>query len=207
MDVQSHLERLIGEVEKNPRIHIFRGTKIEKVDGLVGNFKTDIKTHGELKTIDHGVVIVATGGEEYRPSEFLYGQDTRITTQMDLEREMVLHPESIRSLKNVVMIQCVGSRNEERPYCSRICCSEAIKNALMLKQINPDINVYLLYRDIRTYGFKEDFYEKAREAGVLFLRYDQEKEPRVEKGEEGLEVFANNPFSMMNSLSVLILWS
>ncbi len=116
-----------------------------------------------------------------------------ITTQMDLEREMVLHPESFKSLKNVVMIQCVGSRNDERPYCSRICCSEAVKNAFMLKQINPESNVYVLYRDIRTYGFKEDYYEKAREAGVLFIRYDQEKEPRIEKGEEGLQVIVHEP--------------
>ncbi len=107
------------------------------MDGFVGNFKTGIKTKGEIRTIDHGVVIVATGAEEYRPAEFLYGQDSRVTTQMDLEKEMVLHPESFKASKNIVMIQCVGSRNEERPYCSRICCSEAIKNALMLKQINP----------------------------------------------------------------------
>ena len=148
---------------------------------------------GSVKTLDHGVIIVTTGGEEYRPTEFLYGQDPRITTQMDLEREMVLHPESFKPPKNVVMIQCVGSRNDERPYCSRICCSEAIKNALELKEMSPDTNVYILYRDIRTYGFKEDYYEKAREAGVLFIRYDPEKEPRMEKEEDGLQVIAHEP--------------
>ena len=88
------------------------------------------KRKGSGRLFDHGVIIVATGGEEYRPTEFLYGQDPRVTTQMDLEREMVLHPESFKPPKNVVMIQCVGSRNDERPYCSRICCSEAVKNAL-----------------------------------------------------------------------------
>ena len=126
-------KNVIDEVGKNPRIQVFKGTTIEKVEGFVGSFKTEIKTKGERKTLDHGVIIVTTGGEEYRPTEFLYGQDPRITTQMDLEKEMVLHPESFKSPKNVVMIQCVGSRNDERPYCSRICCSEAVKNALTLK--------------------------------------------------------------------------
>jgi heterodisulfide reductase subunit A len=112
---------------------------------------------------------------------------------MDLERGMVSHPESFSALKNVVMIQCVGSRNEERPYCSRICCSEAIKNALRLKSIHPECTVYILYRDIRTYGLKEDYYEKAREAGIIFIRYDEEKEPKVEKTEEGLQVVVHEP--------------
>jgi heterodisulfide reductase subunit A len=191
MDVRTHLERLIGEVEKHPRIQTFRETTIEKVDGFVGSFKTEIKTKGEPKVLDHGVILVATGGEEYQPKEFLYGQDDRITTQSDFEREMVLHPESLRSVKNVVMIQCVGSRNDERPYCSRVCCSVAVKNALKLKQIRPETNVYVLYRDIRTYGLKEDYYEKAREAGVTFIRYDQEKEPRIAKEGEDIQVIAH----------------
>ena len=193
LDVQTHLKQLIGEVEKDPRIHLLKGTTIEKIDGFVGNFKTRVKTGNEVKELSHGVIIVATGAEEYQPVEFLHGQDKRVTTQMDLEKQMVLQPESLNSLKNVVMIQCVGSRNDERPYCSRICCSEAIKNALRLKSIRPEINIYILYRDIRTYGFKEDYYEKARENGVLFIRYDPEREPRVEKGEEGLQVVVHEP--------------
>ena len=169
-------------MEKDPRIHLYKGATIEKIDGFVGNFKTPSVQTTRRQEISHGVIIVATGADEYRPKEFLYGQDSRITTQMELEKEMVIRPDSTRSLKNVVMIQCVGSRNDERPYCSRICCSEAVKNALTLKSLNPETNVYVLYRDIRTYGFKEDYYEKAREAGVLFIRYDEEKEPRVERG-------------------------
>jgi heterodisulfide reductase subunit A-like polyferredoxin len=191
LDVQTHLRQLIGEVEKNPRIQLLKGTTIEKIDGFVGNFKTRVKTDTDVKELSHGVIIVATGAEEYHPVEFLHGQDKRVTTQMDLEKQMVLQPESLNSVKNVVMIQCVGSRNDERPYCSRICCSEAIKNALRLKSIRPEINVYILYRDIRTYGFKEDYYEKARENGVLFIRYDPEKEPRVEKDEENLQVIVH----------------
>jgi heterodisulfide reductase subunit A len=193
LDVQVFLESLISEVEKDPRIHLYKGATIEKVDGFVGSFKTTVRADNETSEISHGVVIVATGADEYRPQEFLFGQDSRITTQMEFEKEMVIRPDSTRSLKNVVMIQCVGSRNDERPYCSRICCSEAVKNALTLKSLNPETNVYVLYRDIRTYGFKEDYYEKAREAGVLFIRYDEEKEPRVERGEDGLRVIVHEP--------------
>jgi len=136
---------------------------------------------------------VATGAEEYRPREFLYGQDSGVLTQKELEEKIALHPESLKGAKNAVMIQCVGSRNEERPYCSRVCCSDAIKNALKLKSIRPEINLYILYRDIRTYGFKEDYYEKAREMGILFIRYDPEREPRVEKEEGGLRVIVHEP--------------
>jgi heterodisulfide reductase subunit A len=192
-DVQAHLQRLTKEVEKNPRIHLMTKTSIEKIDGFIGNFKTRVQNGNESKEITHGVIIVATGAEEYRPKEFLYGQDPRVTTQRELEERMAFSPESLKSLKNVVMIQCVGSRNEERPYCSRICCSEAIKNALRLKSLAPETNVYILYRDIRTYGFKEDYYEKAREAGILFIRYEPEREPRVEMGEDDLHVTAHEP--------------
>jgi heterodisulfide reductase subunit A len=193
MDVRSNLESVIGEVERNPRIHLFKGTAIEKIDGFVGNFKTRIRANGELKEIEHGVIVVATGAEEYRPTEFMYSRDRRIITQMDLEAEMALRPDAFGSMKDVVMIQCVGSRNDTRPYCSRICCSEAIKNGLRLKEINPEINVYILYRDIRTYGFKEDYYEKAREAGILFIRYDEEREPRVEGDGNGIRVVVYEP--------------
>jgi len=137
--------------------------------------------------------VVATGAEEYWPKEFLYGKDPRVITQKEMEEKIFLRPEDLKSLKNVVMIQCVGSRNDERPYCSRICCSEAIKNALTLKSMYPEINVYILYRDIRTYGFKEDYYRKAREAGVIFIRFDPEREPLVEKEGKDLKVTVHEP--------------
>ena len=191
--VQSQLEKLIKEIEKDPRIHLLKETTIEKVEGFVGNFKTHVKSNDGTQTIDHGVIVVATGAEEYRPQEFLYGQDQRVMTQKELEERIALRPESLRGTHNVVMIQCVGSRNEERPYCSRICCSEAIKNALKLKAASPETNVYILYRDIRTYGFKEDSYEKARETGILFIRYDPDREPKIEKGADGLQVIVHEP--------------
>jgi heterodisulfide reductase subunit A-like polyferredoxin len=192
-NVQSYLEHLIKEVEKDPRIHLLTRTNIEKIDGFVGNFETHVRMNGESKKLDHGVIIVATGAEEYHPFEFLYGQNARVTTQKELEEKIALHPHHLKDLKNVVMIQCVGSRNDDRPYCSRICCSEAIKNALKLKSMSPEMNIYVLYRDIRTYGFKEDYYEKAREAGVLFIRYDPEREPRLETEGEGLQVVVHEP--------------
>jgi heterodisulfide reductase subunit A-like polyferredoxin len=192
-DVQSRLDHLIKEVEKNPRIHLMTRATIEKIDGFVGNFKTQIRNGNEFKELSHGVIVVATGAEEHRPNEFLYGKDTRVITQKELEERIVLTPASLKTLKNVVMIQCVGSRNGDRPYCSRICCSEAIKNALKLKALAPETNVYILYRDIRTYGFKEDYYEKAREEGVLFIRYEPEREPRLETEADGLGVAVYEP--------------
>jgi heterodisulfide reductase subunit A-like polyferredoxin len=187
-DVQSHLEHLIKEVEKDPRIHLMAKATIEKIDGFVGNFKTQIRNGNGFKELAHGVIVVATGAEEYRPKEYLYGKDARIITQKELEEKITLTPGALKAFKNVVMIQCVGSRNGDRPYCSRICCSEAIKNALKLKALAPETNVYILYRDIRTYGFKEDYYEKAREEGVLFIRYEPEREPRLEIEGDGLGV-------------------
>jgi heterodisulfide reductase subunit A len=168
-------------------------TAIEKIEGFVGNFKTRIPNGNEFKELTHGVIVVATGAEEYRPKEFLYGEDARIITQKELEERIALTPDSLKALKNVVMIQCVGSRNGDRPYCSRICCSEAIKNALKLKALAPETNVYILYRDVRTYGFKEDYYEKAREEGVLFIRYEPEREPRLETEGDGLGVAVYEP--------------
>jgi heterodisulfide reductase subunit A-like polyferredoxin len=192
-DVQSRLEHLIKEVEKDPRIHLMTKTIIEKIDGFVGNFITRVRNGNGLKELSHGVIVVATGAEEYRPKEFLYGKDARVITQKELEEKIVLAPEALKQIKNVVMIQCVGSRNGDHPYCSRICCSVAIKNALNLKALAPDLNIYILYRDIRTYGFKEDYYEKAREEGVLFIRYEPEREPRLETDGDGLGVAVYEP--------------
>jgi len=197
-DVSSQLERLIAEVKGQPLIHLMTSATVESMEGFVGNFKTRVRYDGETQEINHGVIVVATGAEEYRPKEYLYGQDERVITQKELEERLVFRPQSLPPFRgsgsgNVVMIQCVGSRNDERPYCSRICCSEAIKNSLKLKAMAPEINVYVLYRDIRTYGFKEDYYEKAREAGVIFIRYDLEREPRLERDQNGLRVVVWEP--------------
>ncbi|MGA1841036.1 MAG: FAD-dependent oxidoreductase [bacterium] len=183
-DPQKLLRDTIKKAEGNKRIHIYKDTELKEVSGYVGNFKTTIKTGAgvqkkELREIDHGIIIVATGAQESVPQGYLYGENDRIITQSDLERRLSEKRPEILDLKNIVMIQCVGSRNDEHPYCSRICCSEALKNALNLKEQNPDVNIFILYRDIRTYGFKEEYYEKAREKGITFIRYDLGAGPEV----------------------------
>ncbi|AGK61787.1 Heterodisulfide reductase, subunit A-related polyferredoxin [Archaeoglobus sulfaticallidus PM70-1] len=173
---QELLKELVEKVEKEPKITVFRNARIESIDGFVGNFRSKISVDGEVKEVEHGVVIVATGAEEYKPREYEYGKNPKVITQVELE-EMLARGEAPES---VVMIQCVGSRNDERPYCSRICCQTAIKNALKIKELNPDADVLILYRDIRTYGFMEKYYALAGEKGVVFVRYDENNPPKVE---------------------------
>jgi len=129
---------------------------------------------------------VATGGEEYRPNEYLYGKDARVLTQLELENRIAAN--NNKEFGNVVMIQCVGSRNDEHPYCSRMCCGEAVKNSLKIKEKDPHANVYVLYRDMRTYGLQEEDYRRAREAGVVFIRYDEENKPKIAKATSGGKV-------------------
>jgi heterodisulfide reductase subunit A-like polyferredoxin len=133
------------------------------------------------------VIIVATGGTEYQPQEYLYGQDDRVVTQLELSDRLV--EQDSTSLDSVVMIQCVGSRNAENENCSRICCQMAVKNALALAELSPDTSIYILYRDMRTYGLLEDYYRAAREKGIIFIRFDPESPPEVTASEDGLTVF------------------
>jgi heterodisulfide reductase subunit A len=163
------------------------------VDGSIGHFRTAVRVNGETREIEHGVAIVATGAREYAPKEYLYGQEERVLTQLELEERLAAEGKRFLSgaggrPKTIVMIQCVGSRNEERPYCSRLCCSEAVKNALKIKELAPDACVYVLYRDIRTYGFREGYYTKARQEGVAFVRYEEGRNPEVARNGEGLTV-------------------
>jgi heterodisulfide reductase subunit A len=192
-DMQSRLKELVGAVEGNDKVHVHTGATIKDVDGFVGNFITTVEQNGEEKQIRHGVVIVATGGTELKTDEYLYGQDSRVMTQLEYE-EMLAGKGLGEDVKNVVMVQCVGSRNEERPYCSRICCTETVKNALVTKQKYPDKNVYVFHRDMRTYGFREDYYREAAEKGVVFVRYDSEKSPEISSKDGKLEFTATDPF-------------
>jgi heterodisulfide reductase subunit A len=192
-DTQNYLRTLIEKVNSNKLIQVFLNAKIENVSGYVGNFKTTVALNPGnqgKKELDHGVIIVATGGEEYQPNEYLYGEDSHVLTQLELENRIAVGGN--QKFGNVVMIQCVGSRSDEHPYCSRMCCGEAVKNALKIKKQDPEANVYVLYRDIRTYGLMEEHYMKAREAGVVFIRYTEENKPKVAKTKteekEALEV-------------------
>jgi len=179
LDTKKHLTGLIDRVKKNDLITVFTGTEIAKIEGFIGNYKTTVKTKDGEEQFEHGVVIVATGGYELETKEYLYGQSDRVLTQRELEKLIAEKDAKAAAAKSVTMIQCVGSRIPERPYCSRYCCSEAIKNALKLKEADPEKDVTILYRDIRTFGLKEDYYKKARELNVKFVRYDEDRKPEV----------------------------
>ena len=189
-DPQEKLKELVSKVMSNDKIHVYLGAEIADITGYIGNFRTLIKMNGETKEIDHGVIIVATGAEEYTPKEYLYGQNPRVLTQRELEEKLA---KGEFNVEKVVMIQCVGSRTAERPNCSRICCGQAIKNALKIKELNPQAEVYILYKDIRTYGFHENRYREASRSGVTFIRYDDEHKPQVSVRNGKLEVLAWAP--------------
>jgi heterodisulfide reductase subunit A2 len=179
-DVQKELTSLIHDVMKNDKIHVHLNTTLQDVEGFVGNFKTTISSNGNAQSIEHGVAVMATGATYLVPSEYSYGKDDRILTSLELDRKLIEKDPVLQKIESAVFIQCVGSREPDRPYCSRVCCTHSIDNALELKKLNPDMNVYILYRDIRTYGEREYLYMKAREAGVLFIRYSLDHKPIVE---------------------------
>jgi heterodisulfide reductase subunit A2 len=179
-DVRAYLEGLISEVKREELVSVLTGHEVLDVGGFVGQFKTLVRDgEGREALLEHGAVILATGGGQYQPTEYMYGEDERVLTQWELEKRIAERDPSLAELHRVVMIQCVGSRDEERPYCSKVCCTEAVKNARALKELSPGTEVFVLYRDIRTYGFREDAYRKAREAGVVFLRFDDDDRPDV----------------------------
>jgi len=184
LDVQAYLSGLIREVYQHPLIHVHRNASIVEASGFVGNFTTRVKTRTDVAEIHHGVVIIATGAEEYKPVEYLYGKEDRVLTQLELEEKIVNNNEALMKAESVVMIQCVGSREEGRNYCSRVCCSQAVKNALKLKEMNPSMDIYILFRDMRMYGFKEDYYREAANRDIKFIRYQPEDKPVVETVEE-----------------------
>ncbi|MEM3526181.1 MAG: FAD-dependent oxidoreductase, partial [Candidatus Jordarchaeaceae archaeon] len=188
-DPSKKLNELIEKVKRNGKIHVYTCAEIKSVEGYIGNFKTTICLNGERKEIQHGVIIVATGANEYKPKEYFYGEDERVVTQLELEK---LLADGKVNANTIVMIQCVGSRNSEHPSCSRVCCTNAIKNALKIKETNPKTEVYILYKDIRTYGFREKYYQEALRKGVIFIRYDDEHKPEVTKNGK-LKVLVRDP--------------
>lgn len=173
------LNETIKAVVDNPRIEVLTNSEIKNISGYVGNFKSIISKNGSEKEYEHGVIIVAVGAKEGKPLEYLYGQDQRIMTQKELEYKIAYNWDVIDKIKRVIMIQCVGSRTYEYPNCSRICCSVAIKNALKLKEKNPDVQITILYRDIRTYGLMEKYYTLARKEEIEFIRYDLDSKPEA----------------------------
>jgi len=189
-DPQEKMKSIVKQVMENDKIHVYLNSEIDDIKGYIGNFKTTLTRNGEKREIEHGVVIIATGGLEYKPNEYLYGTDERVLTQHELEEKLA---KGGLDAKKVVMIQCVGSRNHERPNCSRICCSQAVKNALKIKELSPDTDVYVLYKDMRTFGLMEDYYREAAGKGVIFIRFDDETKPQVTKENDQLRVTAWEP--------------
>ncbi len=185
MDVQAYLHDIIQKVYKNPLVHVYHNATITEATGYIGNFTTKVQSEGRVQDIEHGATVLAIGADEYKPSEYLYGQDDKVMTHVDLEERMAEGDEDLANAESLVMIQCVGCRNEDRDYCSRVCCSHAVKNALMLKERNPEMDIYILYRDMRTYGLKEDYYRQAADKDVKFIRWEPENPPQVEATKEG----------------------
>ena len=218
-DVQALLKETIEKVENNPNIHVYKGTEVSEISGFVGNFdvkfakigegeveaeagaeegaeeekpeETEAKKEETKSLLEVGAIVVATGGEGYKPAEYLYGENEKIVTQEEFEGKLV--NDELGDVKSVAMIQCVESRDEARPCCSRVCCSQALKNALRLKEKYPDAEVVVFYRDLMSYGFMEQYYTLAREKGVLFTRYDLEKKPEVKAEGGKLRVQADEP--------------
>jgi len=187
-DIQAYLQSLAAELGAQGNIEVLYNAEVLGFDGFQGNFTTEVRLNGgpESRLIEHGVIVVATGAGEYEPKEFLYGQDDRVLTQVELSDRLAAG--GAADLGSVVMIQCVGSRNEENPNCSRICCQNAVKNAIEIKQRNPETQVFVLYRDMRTYGLLEDYYTEARTRGVIFIRFDEDRPPQVQAGADGIAV-------------------
>jgi heterodisulfide reductase subunit A len=183
LDVGSFLRDLIQKVYQHPLIHVYTDATIGEATGYVGNFITNVSSERGTIEIKHGATVIATGAEVYQPKEYLYGEDERVMTHLELEDRIDKRDDKVVQAGSLVMIQCVGCRNEERNYCSRICCGESIKNALKLKEINPGMDIYILFRDMRTYGFSEDYYREAANKEVKFIRYEPQDSPLVEAGE------------------------
>ncbi len=187
-DIPAYVAKLVSDVTDDENIQVFTDARIAGFEGFKGSFATEIEVGADKAAhrIEHGVFLVATGATEYQPQEFLYGEDERVVTQVELGD--ILENKGAAELTSVVMIQCVGSRNEENENCSRICCQNAVKNALLIRKQNPDAQVFVLYRDIRTYGLLEDYYMEARKQGVIFIRFDKDTPPAVKAASDGMLV-------------------
>lgn len=193
-DTRSLLEETVKQVRGSPQIRLHTESEVVAVSGYAGNFRVSIKGKDEsINTLETGAIIVATGGDRYTTTEYLYGQNAKVLTQPELEKGLFTGELDVGGLSSVVMVQCVGSRDEDRPYCSRVCCSQAIKNALKLKELNPGVAVAVLYRDLMSYGFKEAYYTLAREKGVRFIRYEPDRRPEVKQAGEQLLVEVVEP--------------
>lgn len=194
-DVQSFVKDLIQKTLSHPNIQVIYNAFIVDHSGLPGMFKTGMQVGPQMfyRQISHGITILATGALPNRPEGYLLGQHAAVMTQMDTDGLLEDAPAQVSSWNNVVMIQCVGSRQPDNPNCSRICCQTAIKNALRILDIHPEARIFILYRDMRTYGFQEDYYQEARQRGVIFVRYESASPPEVREVQNQVEVAFTDP--------------
>jgi heterodisulfide reductase subunit A len=192
-EIQPKLSSLIEEVQNNKNIHIHLDTSLSKIEGFVGNFEAKLSSNGSEEELDFGVAVMATGASPLKTDEYHYGEDPRILSSLELDRKLIDRDPGLKKLNTAVFIQCVGSREPDRPYCSRVCCTHSIDNALQLKELNPAMNVIILYRDIRTYGEREYLYKEAREAGVIFMRFSPDNKPKVVLDDGKLLIDTHDP--------------
>ncbi|MHB9058086.1 MAG: FAD-dependent oxidoreductase [Bacillota bacterium] len=193
-DLRLVLDDLLRRVDREPLIHVFKNAEVADFGGHAGHFTTTIRQRtgpgselAKTHVVEHGVAIVAVGGTEYKPTEYLYGRDDRVLTRTEYEQALAGDDGAIRKAHRVTFIQCVGSRDENHKYCSRTCCGQSVRNAIITKEKNPEAEVYVLYRDLRTYGFLEKYYREAREKGVIFINWDEDAKPEatVDGGVDG----------------------
>ncbi|THB73249.1 MAG: CoB--CoM heterodisulfide reductase iron-sulfur subunit A family protein [Desulfobacteraceae bacterium] len=177
--ISHNMSALIDKARNHERVDIYTDATVKASSGFVGNFKTTITAGEQEIEVDHGALIVATGAKESRPEEYLYGEDERVMTHLEMDNALINSHGVVNNASSVAFIQCVGSREPSRPYCSKVCCTHSMKSAIKLKEMDPDKDVFVLYRDIRTYGQREQLYQKARELGVIFIQYEVENKPRV----------------------------
>ncbi len=195
--IRPMLENLIDQVEKHPRIDVLKQATLVSAQGSVGKFSSIVKAGDREQKIQYAVAVVATGGSEYKPRQYLYGRSRRVMTHLELEAVLREDPDRIKQAESMVFIQCVGSRDQERPYCSRVCCTHTMEKAIGIKRLNPAMNIYVLYRDIRTYGQREILYKQARDLGVIFIRYTPESQPQVTAGGDKLQVEVDDPIARL----------
>ena len=184
---------MIQNVKAHPAIDVYTRARVKESSGFVGNFETTLSQNGKDVALKHGAVVMATGAEELKPTEYLYGQSDKVFTHLELDAAMKSGDPRVIGAKSALFIQCVGSREPERPYCSKVCCTHSVKSAIRLKEANPEMGVYILYRDIRTYGQREELYREARRRGVIFIRYSLDRKPKVEADGSELSVTVRDP--------------
>jgi heterodisulfide reductase subunit A len=183
--VKPYVEELIKKVNDHPLIDVFLNSEVTDVEGFVGNFKSLINTQGRKTEVEHGAAIIAMGGHSYKPTEYLYKENPKVLLSLEMDQALREKNPMVTGAKCAAFIQCVGSREPNRPYCSRVCCTHSVESAVQLKEINPEMDVYVLYRDLRTYGLRENLYKEAREKGVIFIRFDLENKPQVVQNAKG----------------------